>query len=330
MNCALRVLEEQDFETYSDQSRCIWTAKQLRDCFKKASGTASESCAQAWFQGFSLIGRANYRSPSHVVPPETFARHYEIIFVDKGLQKHWLDGQQHLLRSGDCFLIRPMQQHSTAQQAEERGRFYWWVFEPSEGFLGLDRQRSALLLEALGRCFSDHRGRPKAVCQLDSKNALQMRHILASFFQACGKSEMYSPLEWEHLLLNLFFLILHDQHKQEKRTLASTNGGDPFLQELCRYISSHIYSHIALEELRCLTPYSEPYLLRLFRDQYGLPLRDYINREKIYKAQELLLRGNSVTQVATELSFSSSQYFAVVFRRYAGTSPTIWCKQHSN
>ena len=49
--------------------------------------------------------------------------------------------------------------------------------------------------------------------------------------------------------------------------------------------------------------------------------------KKILKAQELLRRYTSVTRVAMELSFSSSQYFAVVFRRYVGISPTAWCKQ---
>ena len=39
-------------------------------------------------------------------------------------------------------------------------------------------------------------------------------------------------------------------------------------------------------------------------------------------ARQLLLEGRSVTDVAMELGFSSSNYFSSVFRRYTAMSPT--------
>ncbi len=312
-------------------------------------------------QGFSLIGRANYHSPSHVVAPEIFARHYELIFVDKGCLVHCLNGRHYVLKSGDCFLICPMQQHSTAQQAEERGRFYWWIFDPRDGLLGLDAQRSALLLTALRQSFCAPNGTMSALRHLPAKSAAQLRNALAALFRNWGgwgdpalrtalpgRVPVWQLLAWEHSLLGLFHTVLHgwQQHPDGANDApdsapppspAPVSGGSDreaavsqqsrhYLQKICIHIAANIRHNISFAELRRLTPYSEPHLLRLFRNEYGLPLRDYINREKIQKAKELIRKGMPITQVATELSFSSSQYFTVVFRRYAGTSPSIWRK----
>ena len=59
-----------------------------------------------------------------------------------------------------------------------------------------------------------------------------------------------------------------------------------------------------------------------FRRETGLPPREFILREKIRLAREALGKGHgTVTDIAFELGFSSSQYFATVFKRYTGQSP---------
>jgi AraC-like DNA-binding protein len=65
-------------------------------------------------------------------------------------------------------------------------------------------------------------------------------------------------------------------------------------------------------------------LARISRQHAGLPLRSHVHsseRLEIEAARELLASGELVTVVANELAFSSSQYFATVFRRYTQTSP---------
>ena len=59
-----------------------------------------------------------------------------------------------------------------------------------------------------------------------------------------------------------------------------------------------------------------------FLEEVGLPPREYVLRHKLGLAEQRLRRGESVTSVAHELGFSSSQYFATVFRRFAGHAPS--------
>jgi AraC-like DNA-binding protein len=54
-----------------------------------------------------------------------------------------------------------------------------------------------------------------------------------------------------------------------------------------------------------------------------MPPGEYLLRRKVRRAGELLAGGDvSVTEVAQALGFSSSQYFATVFRRYRHQRPS--------
>jgi AraC-like DNA-binding protein len=49
---------------------------------------------------------------------------------------------------------------------------------------------------------------------------------------------------------------------------------------------------------------------------------DYITRRRIEESKKMLSQGEaSVTDIAYALGFSSSQYFATVFKRITGQSP---------
>ena len=64
-------------------------------------------------------------------------------------------------------------------------------------------------------------------------------------------------------------------------------------------------------------------LKQRFQSELGISPREYINLIKMEKAKELLKDENkTVTDIAFALSFSSSNYFSLVFRQLTGKSPT--------
>ena len=69
---------------------------------------------------------------------------------------------------------------------------------------------------------------------------------------------------------------------------------------------------------------------RAFQLAAGIPPQAYLRACKIRRAQKLLDGGQSVTDVALELGFSSSQYFATVFGMETGMSPTQWRNRNDN
>ena len=64
---------------------------------------------------------------------------------------------------------------------------------------------------------------------------------------------------------------------------------------------------------------------QLFKTGTGLTPNDYLQRLRIDKATEMLTRTNrSVTTIAFETGFTSSQYFSKVFQKYAGHTPSAY------
>ena len=56
----------------------------------------------------------------------------------------------------------------------------------------------------------------------------------------------------------------------------------------------------------------------------------YLNRYRILQAKRLLRRGTkSIVAIAAEVGFSTSAYFAEVFRREVGVSPREYQRQET-
>ena len=80
---------------------------------------------------------------------------------------------------------------------------------------------------------------------------------------------------------------------------------------------------IQIRELARLCGLSVSRFKERFRDEVGVPPAEYLTRQKIEAAKSLLLAGDhSITDVAMDLGFSSSQYFATAFKRYTGRTPS--------
>lgn len=76
------------------------------------------------------------------------------------------------------------------------------------------------------------------------------------------------------------------------------------------YIYAHISARITVEDLAVYTNLSASYLSRLFKQNLGVSISDYIREKKIEKAQNLLRFSDfTYIQIANYLSFSSQSHF---------------------
>jgi len=70
---------------------------------------------------------------------------------------------------------------------------------------------------------------------------------------------------------------------------------------------------------------SGAYISKLFRIQTGISILDYIHKERIAVAKEMLKQGKIVAQVAAELGYNNSNAFIRVFKRYEKITPGQYC-----
>lgn len=67
---------------------------------------------------------------------------------------------------------------------------------------------------------------------------------------------------------------------------------------------------------------------RAFHETYGLTFQDYVLRYRVLEACRLLRCPNAnVTKVAYSVGFNDASYFSRVFRRFIGTSPSVYASE---
>lgn len=88
------------------------------------------------------------------------------------------------------------------------------------------------------------------------------------------------------------------------------------------YILKNIYEELSLQKLAHITNNNPSYLSTLFKKEVGIPLIEYIHREKVEEAKKLLILTDiSILDISTWLNFNNQSYFNKIFKKYTLLTP---------
>ena len=133
--------------------------------------------------------------------------------------------------------------------------------------------------------------------------------------------ERYRDMElWEKMELRGAMLMIVARFMQEARPRVWTH--DERMKKVLAHIHSHISDTVDVEELANIACVTKPYLIRLFKREFGTSPVQYINKKKVERAQLLLFTTEQpVKEVAYSLGFSDHSYFIRLFRKLTGITP---------
>lgn len=156
------------------------------------------------------------------------------------------------------------------------------------------------------------------ITRLCSNNEMEME-------QAFRLSDFYI-LKLDYLNAVEDIVALHDKmvldFTGKMRLLRKNAGTSKPITACLDYIYIHIKERITIEDLAAHTDLSPSYLSRLFKEEIGISVSDYIREQKIEKAQHLLkFCDYSLIDIANYLSFSSQSHFIQTFRKLTGMTP---------
>lgn len=100
------------------------------------------------------------------------------------------------------------------------------------------------------------------------------------------------------------------------------------ISEVAEYINDNYQANISLNDVAEDFYMSKSYLSRIFKENTGFTVNEYINITRIKKAQELLEQSEyNVTEISEMVGYESITYFEKVFKKYLETSPLKYRKK---
>ncbi len=260
------------------------------------------------FRDVAVLGRYSYATAHGVLEDHSHGDMLEICFLESGEQTYVVRDTSCHLTGGDLFLTFPGERHGTGRTPEGKGRLYWMLlFVPQRNrvFLGL---RASEAKELIGQLLHLPR---------QFRAARDIKRTLDRIFEVFDRRD--GPLRVADLrnLLLRFLLDVVDSALEQEPTISLE------MQEVCRFILDHLGEPLAVRDLARQACLSQSRLKARFKAEVGIPPADYVMRQRVERAKELLANTETnIAELAASLGFSTSQYFATVFRRYTGETPS--------
>jgi len=100
-------------------------------------------------------------------------------------------------------------------------------------------------------------------------------------------------------------------------------GATPF-QRVLAYVQIHYAESFSLEELAQRFGFNSAYLSEQFSQKTGMGFSNYRNSLRIERAAKLLEAGANVADAAVAVGLADVRYFARVFKKTLGCTPSQW------
>jgi len=231
----------------------------------------------------------------------------EFVYLERGTQKYRASNQDYLIKQGEVFFTLPNELHDTGSAPEERSVLYYLIIDLS--------QIQQLNLFALPEEYKSLTERFTSGNERIFRASAELPDALKNLLKCCSGKGTHFDTRIRNALSEVLIALSLPHFLPEHEPILS-------IERSLQYIHEHLEERIRVSDLPALDNISLSTYHKCFVQALGMPPGEYILREKIEKTKELLCQKNlSVTQIAYQYGFSSSQYFATVFKRFCNETP---------
>ena len=239
---------------------------------------------------------------------QTFSKHvhegYTIGIIDSGAQKFFRSGDEHIAGKGSVILVNADDVH-TGRSATEAGWSYRALYPKPEHFGSICKG-----------VFSNSKGIPyfRSAVVEDSSLADQLR----LFFSL---SEVQNDSLLIHSVLSELVINLVKRHSNRHIEYSADRPRRLEVLRIKDYLEQMYHQSPTLDTLSSISGLSPFHLVRIFKEQVGMPPHQYLVQVRLKRAKELLRRGDRPSQVAVDCGFYDQSHLNIQFKRALGTTP---------
>lgn len=260
------------------------------------------------------VGKLQVKNAAWPMPMESHPDAVEFLLLRSGCKQIQVEDRLYEMQGGDLLVVLPGERHGAEDFVQNRTSLaYLLMAVPTEvpRFCMLEEEERSALWEQLKLLKGRMLKVSPSVCRTMDR---LFDHVNTGL-----------PLERARIrteLMRFLFQILEEAGEEDKSLPAD-------IAAVIRYIREAREEMPDIAKMAALVNLSESRFKQKFKQATGIPPAEFTVREKIRESQTLLKDpARTVTSIAMELGFSSSQHFSVLFRKYTGLSPIQYRQNH--
>ena len=298
----------------------------------------------------AALARGGYpgrRLPSHVLPelrsvgfwnaahPQTWGLHWhrneglELTYLARGNLSFAVDELPHALHKGDVTLCRPWQIHRVGNPHVTASRLYWLILD-----VGVRRPRQVWRWPDWLVCSPTDQRRLTRLLTENNQSVWHAAPEMEFYFQHLGDT-IAAPLDAHtttrlalhinELLVAVLEMLQRRRDVSQAVPIEAQKRVELFLSQLGPQPGPSW--NLAAMARECNLGRSQ--FSHYCRELTNMTPRQFLEACRVRRGQGLLQQQPqlSITEVAQQCGFASSQYFATVFRKHVGGSPRAWRKR---
>ena len=235
----------------------------------------------------------------------------KLLMLRSGSGGYTVDGQRYSLDTGDIVLIGSGCVH---RPEFEHGSLYERVIiYISPEFLQQQSTSDCPLLDI----FNGEHGHVLHLHQPDI-----LWNLSDALEQELSKDEYGRVILSNGLLLRLLIEIARGIRNPETTFAKPIVPSDSRILEILRYIDAHLTEELSIDILAEEFFISKFHMMRLFKQETGRSIHDYLQERRLLFARDLIRQGVSATDSCFQSGFRSYSSFTRAYAKHFGTTPT--------
>ena len=117
--------------------------------------------------------------------------------------------------------------------------------------------------------------------------------------------------------------------EKSRKSIIDAESSNGIVELAVTYLQSNYSSDISVDDVCRYVSVSKAHLSRIFKEETGLGIKEYLAIYRVKQAEFMLSESSSksISEIAYSCGFSDSNYFASLFKKTVGITPTEFRKR---
>lgn len=266
-----------------------------------------------------------YRDTALIQPGFHSHNGFEFYFCIQGSGRYIAGERIHALGPGTFTVVKPMALHLSRPDIHVPFHRYVLAVERIylESLYASDQAAAALIGQWLPAAHRD-----SLHVQLNARQLLNVQETLSRLVREIKEKQPFYELSVRSMLLQLFTQL--GRYESDREAVQQGSGERKRLAEnMLSCIMEQYREPLRTEDLCRRFHLSRSYLYRIFKENTGASINEFLTAFRVNKAKELL-QGTElpVTEVASSVGFQDISHFCHTFKRLAGMTPSGYRSAH--